>query len=578
VTVYSQDNWLASAVLNEVVMCSREASLTGEVDVLKTSVREPESAVYTLALCSDAILPRANGQVTLVNPAEVERYVREIGEAREELNEERTASQAENARLDAIIRDREGALAVMNDRVRHQDEEIIDLTMRLNAIYGSPGYRILGGYRKVTRTLFPPDSKRGIPYRMMMRGVRGVLRLGRRGAELAGRGSRARARYGTAGVIKRGVERARSTKAVDPIRFALQARWTGEPAVDKPREREADAPIVINWVVPTISEGGGLRTISRFYEHLQRQGFRQRVYEMPVGRPRRANAEDIRREAKRLFNLELDQVSSSFEQMEDADVIFATSWHTAYPVLTHKGAGRRFYFVQDFEPQFAAVSTESVLAENTYRFGFHGITAGPWLSQKLSNDYGMTCDSFDLAVDPLMYYPKQTERENKVFYYARPATPRRGYELGMQALELFHARHPEFEIVLAGGEIPHGDWKFRPANRGHISEVQLNDLYNQCRAALVISLTNCSLLPLEIMAAGCPVVTTAGPNNSLLLPKENVLFAVPSPQALADELEKAIAITNRDQLVQAARRYRWEDQFRGVEQIIREAVGQPAHA
>ena len=36
---------------------------------------------------------------------------------------------------------------------------------------------------------------------------------------------------------------------------------------------------------------------------------------------------------------------------------------------------RRLYFVQDYEPYFYATSSESMLAENTYRFGFTAITA-----------------------------------------------------------------------------------------------------------------------------------------------------------------------------------------------------------
>lgn len=576
--VFLQDNWMASAVLDETAMLSSDIQLTGGADVLKTAAREPASAVYSLAVCSDGPIPATNGQLTLGSPAEVERYVRELGEGRFALDKERREAQAETARLDAIIRARESTLSELNDRLRHQDEEVIDLTMRLNAIYSSPGYRILSGYRKVTRALFPPDSTRGAPYRFVMRGLRAVMRLGRRGSQLAARGSRARSKYGTTGVIKRSVQAVRTTKTVDPLKYALAAKWNGEQAVDRPRERSADEPITINWLVPTIGEGGGLRTIFRFYEHLKSQGFRQRLYEMPVGRTRRARPEEVRNDAKRLFSVELDEVSLDFERMEDADIIFATSWHTAYPVFAHAGAGRRFYFVQDFEPYFAAVGTESVLAENTYRFGFHAITAGPWLAQKLSDEYGMRCDPFHLAVDSMVYYPKQSERSDKIFYYARPATPRRGYELGMQALEVFHARHPEYQIVLAGGEIPHGNWKFRPSNRGHVSEVQLNDLYNQSRAALVISLTNCSLLPLEILAAGCPVVTNDGPNNSMLLPKDSVVYAVPAPEALADALEQAIDVADRDLLVRAAREYRWEDQFRLVEQIIRDAVREPALA
>lgn len=479
----------------------------------------------------------------------------------------------EQARLENVVRARNETLAELNERLRRQDEEIIDLTMRLNAIYSSTGYRILRAYRQVTNTLFPPGSLRGAPYRMTMGAVRKVFRLGKRGVSVAARGNRARERYGTKAVITRSVQKVRAAKAVDPIKYALAVDWHGAVPPERARQRKDGEPLTINWLVPTVGEGGGLRTIFRFVEYFAKQGYKQRLYEMPIGRPMRAKPDELREEVRRLFGIELDEVSLDFENMADADAIFATSWHTAYPVLKHTGAGRKFYFVQDFEPFFAPVGTESALAENTYRFGFHGVTAGPWLASKLSADYGMRCDAFNLAVDPLVYYPKEVPSRQRVFYYARPATPRRGFELGMHTLDVFHKRHPEFEIVLAGGEIPHGAWNFPLSNRGYLSETQLNDLYNQCAAALVISLTNCSLLPLEIMAAGCPVVSNDGPNNEMLLPDDSAVYAAPAAYALAEALERAVGITDRERLVGLARAYRWDDQFARVEQIVLDAVG-----
>jgi 2-polyprenyl-3-methyl-5-hydroxy-6-metoxy-1,4-benzoquinol methylase len=586
VHLLAQDNWLASALLDETQMKAQGVSMNDATDLYKAVARDPSASVYMVAICSNAALPPAEAQVTLTTAAEVERHVRELADVRIEMIRTQEAAQAENERLDRMVREREGSLRSEMDRhretterLRQQDELVVDLTNRLNAIYGSTGYRMLGGYRKVTRFLFPPDSIRGVPYRMTMRGVRFVFRAGRRGKYLTARGNRARTRLGTKAVVTRVVQKARSGKAVDPVKYALGVNWHGAPGQpETPRRRKDGEPITINWLVPTVSEGGGLRTIFRFVEYFKQRGYKQRLYEMPIGRPMRARPEELWDEARKLFGIELDEVSLDFENMADADAIFATSWHTAYPVLKHVGTGRKLYFVQDFEPFFAPASTESALAENTYRFGFHGVTAGPWLASKLSAEYEMRCDAFNLAVDPLVYYPKQLSSQKRVFYYARPATPRRGFELGMQTLEVFHKRHPEYEIVLAGGEIPHGSWNFPMSNRGYLSEPQMNDLYNQCSAALVISLTNCSLLPLEIMAAGCPVVSNDGPNNEMLVPVDSVVFALPTVHALADALERAVGIDDRERLVGLARQYRWEDQFARVEQIVLDAVGEAAPA
>jgi glycosyltransferase involved in cell wall biosynthesis len=458
----------------------------------------------------------------------------------------------------------------------HKRQEVIDdLTHQLIAIHGSMGYRLIKRYRRMTNWLFPPGSVRGIPYHAGMKTVRAAGKAPRRVMQTAQRGARARNRYGTVGVVNKGIRGLRTPRSgiADPVKYALAIPWDGTLSPGRPRQRRDGEPIVVNWLVPTVSEGGGLRTIFRFYEHLEKQGFKQRLYEMPIGRPRRAKEDELRQEAKRLFGVDLKEVGLDFEHMQDADIVLASSWHTAYPVLKHSGAGRKFFFVQDFEPYFSALGTEAVLAENTYRFGFTGVTAGRWLAYKLSADYGMTCHAFNLAVDPAVYFPKPYRKRSKIFYYARPATPRRGFELGMQALDIFHSRHPEYEIVLAGGEIPQGSWKFPFDNRGYLSEDRLNDLYNQCGAALVISLTNCSLLPLEIMSAGCPVVTNVGANNELALPPDSAIYAIPSPSQLADALEQAIKIEDRDRLVTLARQYSWEEQFATVERILFEAAG-----
>ena len=57
-----------------------------------------------------------------------------------------------------------------------------------------------------------------------------------------------------------------------------------------------------------------------------------------------------------------------------------------------RATAKKCYFVQDFEPSFFAPGSEWGFAEDTYRFGFHGITAGHWLADKLRNDYGMPTD------------------------------------------------------------------------------------------------------------------------------------------------------------------------------------------
>ncbi len=58
-------------------------------------------------------------------------------------------------------------------------------------------------------------------------------------------------------------------------------------------------------------------------------------------------------------------------EFRNQDVVFATSWETAYAVFNLQGEQlHKFYFVQDFEPIFFGVGSRYMLAEATYKFGF----------------------------------------------------------------------------------------------------------------------------------------------------------------------------------------------------------------
>jgi len=104
----------------------------------------------------------------------------------------------------------------------------------------------------------------------------------------------------------------------------------------------------------------------------------------------------------------------------------------------------------------------------------------------------------------------------------------------MLALKKIHERLPDVQFVLAGWDTSAYRIPFPALNAGVVPLNELADLYSQCDCALVISLTNLSLLSLEIMACGCPVVSNRGPNVEWLLRDgENALLADPTPESLA---------------------------------------------
>jgi glycosyltransferase involved in cell wall biosynthesis len=99
---------------------------------------------------------------------------------------------------------------------------------------------------------------------------------------------------------------------------------------------------------------------------------------------------------------------------------------------------------------------------------------------------------------------------------------------------MFAERHPEVDIHLYGGEgkrLP-----FAATNHGLQTPRQLNDLYNRCVAGLVLSATNVSLVPHEMLATGCIPVVNDAEHNRVVLDNSHVAYAPATPFDLARAL------------------------------------------
>ena len=113
--------------------------------------------------------------------------------------------------------------------------------------------------------------------------------------------------------------------------------------------------------------------------------------------------------------------------MTHVDAAIATLWTSAFPLLHLRRVKAKFYFVQDYEPQFYPAGAASGMVEQTYRFGFPGIVNTPGLAD-VYRSYGNPAVSFVPAVDLHRYHPAPGPRDPaapvRVFFYGRPKTPR----------------------------------------------------------------------------------------------------------------------------------------------------------
>lgn len=357
-------------------------------------------------------------------------------------------------------------------------------------------------------------------------------------------------------------------------------------ALPRPLPLRDGEPLEVAWVcVPQSAGGGGFTTISMLACALESAGHNCTVYLHD------RHGWSLERHRERMgawWPLLKAEIRDAAQGIADAHAIFATSWETAYPVLTSSAKGARMYLVQDYEPLFYAAGSNALLAEATYRFGFHGLTAGRWLAERLRREYGMSADWFDFGCNLQSYHLDAQARRTGVCLYSRPSTPRRAFELASAALDLFAERHPEVDIHLYGEHAP--KLPFAAEQHGLLAPEQLGGLYNRCIAGLVLSATNVSLVPHEMLAAGCIPVVNDAEQNRIVLDNPEVVYAPATPFDLANALS-ALVERGAEERADAAQTAAasvagssWQDAEATVERVIRETVqmasqtGAPASA
>lgn len=319
----------------------------------------------------------------------------------------------------------------------------------------------------------------------------------------------------------------------------------------------------IAWVMsPPGPSSGGHQNIFRFIQFLEQAGHTCEVF--LTSQIDKRTVSEVDQVLNSNYTRTSARISRFAGEFNGADVVFATGWETCYPVGRNLEDEIGLYFVQDYEPMFHASGSTSVLAENTYRMGLTGITAGDWLAQTLSDRFNMDAAAFRFGVDLDLYGVEPSPRDRQgVFFYARPVTARRGFELGMATLTELHRRRPDIDIHLAGWDLDEYEIDFPHHSHGAMNISDLGELYNKCDAALVLSMTNLSLLPNELLACGTIPVMNDGPNTRLVCDNPNAMFSFCEPNALADALERSLRrntdVSVRHALAASVSGLSWED-------------------
>jgi glycosyltransferase involved in cell wall biosynthesis len=325
--------------------------------------------------------------------------------------------------------------------------------------------------------------------------------------------------------------------------------------LDAYRRRDALDVRSLQWFIPWFHNphGGGVHTILRFSDHLVRaHGVECRfcVYDRTG-----AVTQDISAKIGHAFpSLAAAPVTTaaptdrSFAHLPECDAALATTWTSAYPVLRFARTRAKFFFVQDFEPEFYPAGSASALLEQAARFGLPGIVNTPGLAD-VYRSYGNEALSFLPAVDSDRFHPPAGVRDDgpvRIVFYGRPLTPRNAFGLGAAALRQLKGAHGDAVRIVSVGEDWHpGQYGLADVleNAGALEDLdEVAELYRASDIGLVFMLTkHPSYQPFEFMASGVATVSNESAHTRWFLRHEhNALLAPPLPSLVAEQLDRLV--------------------------------------
>ncbi len=345
-----------------------------------------------------------------------------------------------------------------------------------------------------------------------------------------------------------------------------------------------ETPLTINWILraPIAGTGGGYWTIFRLANFLGAAGHRVRVYIEPIAHLEGKSHQEIEEFLEQNFGPLLVQTVVGHDRILPADATIATNWPTAYTVANQQDSLFRFYFVQDFEPEF--YSDRDPLyreAERTYDLPLQHVCIGRSLAARLGRMTGRPTECIDFAVDTEIFrtHVRATDRPGptRVLFFARPGIKRRGFDLGVEALERLARARPDVEICMFGAEDHElRGVRFPFTNLGVLGHHELSRAMNDAHILLCFSLSaNVSWVPLQAMACGCAVVEADVPGVREMVQKDTCLLAEPVPDRVLEGLlqvvdDEGLRCRLAENAASALAERSWGSSARQFEKILQE--------
>lgn len=262
-------------------------------------------------------------------------------------------------------------------------------------------------------------------------------------------------------------------------------------------------------------EAGGIKTVFRLLEALQKN-CNTELY-INIFPPLASRIEE--NEYEKAIHKKFPFLHFRFVQTNEikrVDIAVCTLWITAFELARFNRCRQKYYLIQDYETLFYPSGTVAALVDETYKFGFYGITNSASLAAIYKNFTDTQAFRYFPGVDKSLYYPFDKKIFSKekytMIFYGRPSNPRNCFELIALICRQVKAELKEkIQIISVGEDYNPRDYKLDKiiCNKGLVSSMQeLAELYRHCDIGIsFITTPTFSYQHLEYMASGLCLIT-----------------------------------------------------------------------
>jgi glycosyltransferase involved in cell wall biosynthesis len=178
----------------------------------------------------------------------------------------------------------------------------------------------------------------------------------------------------------------------------------------------------------------------------------------------------------------------------------------------------------------------------------------------LKEKWNCNAEPIPFWIERDIYYPVRERKSHCLIFFSRPEMPRRCFYLGVAALEIYHKRNPDVDLVIYGSDLTKTHKiPFKHIDRGILSKKELALLYSEATLGFAISTTNPSFVAYEMMACGCPVLDLRIDSHYDYLKygsENNAVLVDPDPVRIAQAIEDLMANTDfRNQVAKNGHQY-----------------------